>query len=336
MTQSMGRKGRGDKSAKGVKTGSRARTGKRTRGAAKTMPRRVGRSVVVPSSHVDAVKVVSGALDERLGVFMARLRQARRRATEPAIHDLRVSMRRLIAVLELAKEVVPDAGVAPLCRKLRRSLKGFNAVRDIHISLLAARELQRAVPAVRAYMGALRRREVVLLRECGASLRSIDERSVERSVATVQQSLFTAAADPAIAAAMPAVLRGSMGRVYVRAVRALRNVNAADAATIHRLRVSFKKVRYAVEVLAPLTGGFPKALKKWMGEYQTLMGEVQDCEVMIAGARRFASTPVAGRRIRMIAVQEALAVRKNKALAAFLQRAGELETMSPAVLAAGR
>jgi CHAD domain-containing protein len=152
----------------------------------------------------------------------------------------------------------------------------------------------------------------------------------------VQQFLFAAGADPAIAGAMPAMLRGAMARIYVRAVRALRNVNAADAATIHRLRVSFKKVRYAVEVLAPLIGGFPKATKKWMGEYQTLMGEVQDCEVMIAGARRFTAAPVAGRRIPMIAVQEALAVRKNNALAAFLKRAGELETMVPAVRVAGR
>ena len=62
-----------------------------------------------------------------------------------------------------------------------------------------------------------------------------------------------------------------------------------------------------------------------MGEYQTLMGEVQDCEVMIAGARRFAATTVAGRRIPMIAVQEELARRKRERLAAFLERASELE-----------
>jgi CHAD domain-containing protein len=238
-------------------------------------------------------------------------------------------MRRLLAVLDLAGEVVPVAEMPALRRRLRKALRGFNAMRDIHISLLAMGALQGSVPAVRVYITALRRREAVLLRESAIALRSIDERSIERSVATVQQSLFAAAADPAIASATAAVLRGAMARTYVRAIRALRNVNAADASTIHKLRVSFKKVRYAVEVLAPLAGGFPRALKKLMGEYQTLMGEVQDCEVMIAGARRFASTPTAGRRIPMIAVQEALAVRKGKALAAFLQRAGELETRYP-------
>jgi CHAD domain-containing protein len=254
-----------------------------------------------------------------------RLREARTRATEPAIHDLRVAMRRLIAVLDLAGEIVPDAGIPSLRRQLRKDLKRFNAVRDVHISLLAMASLQRTLPAAGAYMAALRGRERVLLRECAASLRSIDERSIERSVATVQQSLFAAGADPTIAAAVPAALRGAMAQIAMRAVRALRIVNAADAATIHRLRIAFKKLRYAAEVLAPLTGGMTKTSKKWMGEYQTLMGEVQDCEVMIAGARRFASTPVPGRRIPMMAVQEELARRKRERLAAFLERATELE-----------
>ncbi len=271
--------------------------------------------------------MLSAALDDRLGVFMTRLRDARVRPTEPAVHDLRVGMRRLIAVLDLARVIVPDAGIPSLRRRLRKDLKRFNAVRDIHISLLAMASLVRSLPQVRQYIQVLRVRERVLLRGCAGSLRGIDERSIERSVATVQQSLFAIAADPALDRSVAPMLHGAMARTYADAVRALRNVNAADPSTIHRLRIAFKKVRYASEVLAPLTGGMSKATRKWMGEYQTLMGEVQDHEVMIAGARRFALTPVAGRRIPMIAVQEELARRKRERLAAFLQRAGELETL---------
>jgi CHAD domain-containing protein len=305
------------KNAKEAKTRTPGKNAKN----AKTRTLRAGST----PGTVDGVRMVSDALDQRLGVFMVRLRQARTKATEPAVHDLRVSMRRLIAALDLAREVAPDAGISSLRRKLRRSLKAFNAMRDVHISLLAMIALGRRVPAVRPYVVFLRTRERVLLRASGASLKAIDAHGVERSVATVQGFLFAAAADPAVAAAIPAILKGAMGRTYVNAVRALRNVNAADATTIHRLRISFKKLRYTIEVLAPLTGGLSRTAKKWMGEYQTLMGEVQDCEVMIAGARRFAAVPVAGRRIPMIAVQEELARRKSERLGAFLERARELE-----------
>lgn len=323
------RKGRSDKGAGKIAKPAKSRTPEENTKKTKLRMQRSGvpaRGRGFGAVPVDSVRVVSDVLDQRLGVFLLRLRQARTKATEPAVHDLRVSMRRLIAVLDLAKEIAPDAGIPSLRKKLRRSLKSFNAMRDCHISLLAMTAMRRRVPAVRSYVVHLRARERVLLRECRVSLESIDPRAVERSVATVQGFLFGAAADPAVASAMPAVLKGAMGRTYVRAVRALRNVSAADASTIHRLRVAFKKLRYTVEALAPLGGGMNPATKKWMGEYQTLMGDVQDCEVMIAGARRFAAVPVAGRRIPMIAVQEELARRKGERLAAFLERAGELQT----------
>lgn len=272
----------------------------------------------------DAVRLISKALDDRLGMCMARLQEARTRATEPAIHDLRVSLRRLIAALELAQDIVPEPGIPALRRKLRKTLKRFNALRDVHISLLAMSAARTSVPSVRPYILVLQRQERGLLRECTAVLKSIDMRGLERAVATVQQSLFATGADPSLAAAMPAIVTGSMAAVCVRALRALNDVNTADPATIHRLRVAFKKVRYAAEILSPLLPWMTRGRRKWMQEYQTLMGEVQDCEVMITGVRRYAAAPLPARRFSMLAVQELLARRKREALAAFMQRAGEL------------
>jgi CHAD domain-containing protein len=200
-------------------------------------------------------------------------------------------------------------------------------LRDVHISLLAMTGVRASVPSVRSYIIMLQRQERILLRECAAVLKAIDMRGLERAIATVQQSLFATGADPALAAAMPAVVAGSMARTYARALRALKDVNAADPTTIHRLRVTFKKVRYAAEILTPLLPWMTRNRRKWMQEYQTLMGEVQDAEVMIAGVRRYAAapSPSMGRRVPMLAVQELLARRKREALAAFMHHAGELE-----------
>jgi CHAD domain-containing protein len=275
----------------------------------------------------DAVRLVSVALDNRLGVCMARLHGARTRASETAIHDLRVSLRRLIAALDLAGDIVPDPGIPALRRKLRKILKQFNALRDVHISLLAMTEVRASAPSVRSYILVLQRQERILLRECVATLKGIDMRGLERAVATVQQSLFATGADPALAAAMPAVVAGSMARTSTRALRALKDVNTANPSTIHTLRVAFKKVRYAAEILTPLLPWMTRSRRKWMQEYQTRMGEVQDCEVMIAGVRRYAAapSPSMSRRVSMLAVQELLARRKREALAAFMHHAGELE-----------
>lgn len=317
---STGLKGR---NVRGRRNATKARDLKRV-SVSKTAKRPVN---VHSAAHPDAVRLVSDALDERLGVCMARLQEARARATETAIHDLRVSLRRLIAALELARDIVPEPGIPALRRKLRKTLKQFNALRDVHISLLAMTGVRASVPSVRSYIVLLQRQERVLLRECAVTLKNIDMRGLERAIATVQQSLFATGAEPSLAAAMPAIVAGSMARTYTRALRALKDVNAADPTTIHRLRVAFKKVRYAAEILTPLLPWMTRSRRKWMQEYQTLMGEVQDAEVMIAGVRRYAAapSPSMGRRVSMLAVQELLARRKREALAAFMLHAGELE-----------
>jgi hypothetical protein len=105
-------------------TGLKGRDVRGRRNATKPKdPKRVSRSkaakrpVTVRSAvHPDAVRLISDALDERLGVCMARLHDARTRATETAIHDLRVSLRRLIAALELARDIVPEPGIPALRR----------------------------------------------------------------------------------------------------------------------------------------------------------------------------------------------------------------------------
>jgi hypothetical protein len=56
---------------------------------------------------------------------------------------------------------------------------------------------------------------------------------------------------------------------------------------LHRMRLSFKKYRYAAEVLLPL---FPKATEetaKRLHAFQTLLGTIHDCDVILAEAAAF-------------------------------------------------
>jgi CHAD domain-containing protein len=47
------------------------------------------------------------------------------------------------------------------------------------------------------------------------------------------------------------------------------------------VRIAFKRFRYMVEIVHPLLAGFPLDQLKWMNDYQSLMGEVQDAEVFM-------------------------------------------------------
>jgi CHAD domain-containing protein len=64
-------------------------------------------------------------------------------------------------------------------------------------------------------------------------------------------------------------------------------VDPAQPATIHRVRVAFKKFRYMVEIVHPMLEGYPEANLKRMNRYQTLMGEIQDAEVFLKALTDF-------------------------------------------------
>jgi CHAD domain-containing protein len=64
--------------------------------------------------------------------------------------------------------------------------------------------------------------------------------------------------------------------------RQLQNwINPAQANTIHRVRLAFRTFRYMVEIVHPLLDDFPSENLKQMHDYQSLMGEIMDIEVIM-------------------------------------------------------
>jgi CHAD domain-containing protein len=64
-------------------------------------------------------------------------------------------------------------------------------------------------------------------------------------------------------------------------------LDPAHPEALHRMRLAFKKFRYAAEVLLPL---FPKATEetaKRLHAFQTLLGTIHDCDVILAEAASF-------------------------------------------------
>jgi CHAD domain-containing protein len=88
-----------------------------------------------------------------------------------------------------------------------------------------------------------------------------------------------------------------------RRARQLRTrINPRDPWTIHRTRVAFKRFRYMVEALAERLPGVTGERLAAMRHYQTMMGEIQDAEVLLRTLDKFLRKkeikPEAARRFR--------------------------------------
>jgi CHAD domain-containing protein len=271
----------------------------------------------------DGCLLLSRVLEERRRTFVLQLARCKRRATEPVIHDLRVATRRLIAAMDLADSIVSDDGGRPERKALRKYLKGFNALRDVHVQLLALRKMQRSFRSLGAYRNSLRLRERQLLRETGKRCAALKTEALNCRVQDLQNALMAIGAHPALAAAARVAILGTAARAFARVAAMRQSISPDDPRTIHRLRVAFKKFRYGLEILVPLLPWVTPAVRKAMNSFQTAMGEVQDNEVFLAAVNAWAALP---RRVpgpSLLDAREFLARRKREAIGAFLQKADE-------------
>jgi CHAD domain-containing protein len=289
---------------------------------ARTERPRDGGSDPLPGPRIGDILVAS--LEERWRRFLTQLRRNRRTATEASVHDLRVSIRRLLATIDMVGTLLPDDGFRKSRRLLRKHLKSFNRLRDTHIQILALRALAREFPPVRPLGADLRRRETKLVRDARQTIASIRPEPLERSLADAAVRLGGLRLLPAFEEVATATAIGALGGAFVRAFDLRQRINPADPASIHRLRVAFKKCRYMLEVLAPLLPGADRRFLKLLNDYQTRMGEIQDLQVVTACVTSFTLDSRYAPTLSLVPVQQRLADLRKGKVDDFLAHADDL------------
>jgi triphosphatase len=211
-----------------------------------------------------------------------------------ALHDMRVATRRLRAALDLFASALPSRAAA-IRKELGWIADELGAVRDLDVQL--ADMAQRAGwaehwigPEGRTALGHLRMLLELERDEArGELLEALEsarwERLTSALVAFARQGPSRrnpAARVPALLAAGALVESGHRA-MWAAAKRARRSQSAHD---LHRVRIRGKRLRYALEFLAPLYGKPALRFTKKLVVLQDLLGAVQDAEV--GAARLFA------------------------------------------------
>ncbi len=239
------------------------------------------------AAKVAAPSVVASALRSSFKRVDKELTRFRREPEEATTHDLRVAIRRLASALELARELDASPEAQAVERPVKRLQQALSPLRDLEILRAALAKHGVDSDMTGALEKRLRRRERELQRVLE---RRIERFPVERASAAVSLSVsaLEAGAEDRSASATLVVL-GVLARRYwtfARRRHAFRNGSLAD---IHRVRVAFKKYRYALEIGAPLLRPLGKQAQSSLKQFQDLLGSLQDSAVIVdffASARR--------------------------------------------------
>lgn len=255
-----------------------------------------GAAAPVPA---EAPSLLRAALDlsGRLLTLEAAALRVRRRGDDEAVHDARVSARRLTSAIALWGPVLAPRPARRTRRRLRRLRRRLTPSRDLEVMSVVLREHLLRVPAAARVVleGRLAKLERRRDRALGAAATIVTRERIAR----IRRGLLRAVrrATPAPTSPLPQDLaRAAVRSTRDRALPALVEAwTRRDDVSLHRARIRVKAWRYAREIAAE-TGadvagpGAPeiprlRALQQALGRVQDLVVTLRELDRLLRRAR---------------------------------------------------
>lgn len=234
---------------------------------------------------MSAQELLLTALNQRYENYLVERKRCKDEFSEEAVHDLRVSARRLLALIEFLRAGTPTPNLKKLRCALKDQLDSLDDLRDTQVMLVEISETLESLQELVPLQKSLQKRERRLLKSTESDVRAFKVNSIVRRLESVRVSLL----EPADDQELTAQLLGTVDDANLTVRQRMSRVDPAKPATIHHVRVAFKKFRYMLEIIFPVLTDFPEAHLKDMHTYQTAMGEIQDVEVFLRTLHDFAA-----------------------------------------------
>jgi CHAD domain-containing protein len=202
------------------------------------------------------------------------------------LHDMRVAVRRLRAILKIAAPPLDEEWATGLRDELEWLGDALGAIRDLDVLLAHLRTEQESFPwdEVEAF-GALLMRLERQRKEGRKALLNVMRTA---RYAALLDTLEEAARRPRTRSARPRVdeIAGREFRKLRKAVRKLGDDRGDDA--LHRVRIKGKRARYAAELAAPSVGKKAGEVVAAAKAFQDVTGDHQDAVVAVQRMRELA------------------------------------------------
>jgi len=211
------------------------------------------------------------------------LKKCQKKPGTTAVHDLRTSIRRLIAALRLSEEILVSQ---------RKKIERVRHVLKVELHLV------RSLRDYQVQMKALEKKEEFgtiskfVLKEAETEQKKVSRclrKKMAPKIEKTEKRLLRLHADLLDHADVKRDQKTAF-RFLTSAHRELlataKKAQLSDPASVHRVRIQFKKFRYGREVLAPVLKERRNRGEE-LDEIQTELGDIQDHETMIQTAEHF-------------------------------------------------
>lgn len=236
---------------------------------------------------MDAAKpsLLLEVLDRHWNDYYAGLKLCRQDPTEEAVHDLRISIRRLASLVDLLRIIMPHDFLQKLRKNLKDQLDDLDELRDTQVLIVEVTEALEALPEVEPFLTHLEKREKRLLRLNGKHIHLFKPGSLTKRIHAVRKSVLMM---PCEEEELNRQILDVLDDFYGLVIHRSELLDPARPATIHQMRIAFRKFRYLAETFHSIVPDFPTENFATMHEFQDSMGQVQDIEILLDYLNEFA------------------------------------------------
>jgi CHAD domain-containing protein len=270
---------------------------------------------------------LTAALTLRWNEYRIQFKTCRREFSEEAVHDLRVAARRLLAVLDILRAIDSHPRIRKMRHFLKDQLDDLDDLRDVQVMLVETFEMQERLLQLKPFQEYLQKQEKRLLRGAHKQVQASKPSAWRRRIEKIQAALEKESGE----SGFTAHLLESMDNAYFRVTQLWSKLDRAQPATIHSLRIAFKKFRYMTEVIQPILVDYPDDYFKRMHDRQSAMGDIHDVEVLLFTLADFAESSMRHARKGTSAfdpkpIQRYYRKRQTELVAAFFKGRDEMKT----------
>jgi CHAD domain-containing protein len=268
----------------------------------------------------DNASVLLEGFEQRRRAFDVRVRKARRKPSEGAIHNVRVAARRLLSMLALLEAVIPRKKLREVRDTIGDSLRDLRKMRDVQVQLSCTETLLRDFPQLTEFHRALTDREKRLKERAQRQLNDFDLKQFQKRTDRILERLIDAV-DPETDLVLGHKIGASVEDAYRRVLSLRARIDPDWPRSIHRTRLAFKKFRYMAEIVAPAFDELTVDRLLAMHDFQDRMGAIQDLDSLLARMMAFRQT---SDRTSLLVVENEIRRRRRRMIEDFIKSADEV------------
>ncbi|MDT4288527.1 CHAD domain-containing protein [Methylomonas sp. MO1] len=222
-------------------------------------------------------KLLLDALERHWRQYRKRLKACRQSANEDNVHELRVSTRRLLALIELLQTLAPQTTLLRIRKSLKKQLDGFDQLRDTQVMLFESAKSLPILPELEPFLAHMHRCEQRLLLENQSFIASLYQPKLRRKLKKAGKYFKTQTADIDLELAVSSAIDDIYGMVINR----YEALDPAIPASIHHLRIAVKKLRYTLFATQSIDSAVTETDLSLLKSQLNRMGDIQNSVVML-------------------------------------------------------